>query len=348
MHKLWVTGFATSIGLAGWTNLAVADLFSAKGPVIAILAGDLFLGEAEGHLGGAGTLAIRSQQNAAVSCHGQFTSSAALGGSGQIQCSDGATGTFHFQRLSVMRGYGTGSSSRGSMSFTYGLTAVESESYLNLPAGKMLADSGNKLELVDISPPQAVAQAQDVAPDVLLKGVTSEVIAVIKQDGGIQDGNPTKVAELVETRILPHFDFARMTQIAMGRNWRLATPEQQKALTTEFKTLLVRTYSTALSSYRDQAIEYRPLPAAPGATEVTVKSEVKQPGAHRTTVDYEMEKTPAGWKVYDIKIAGLSLVSTYREGFSTRVRDDGIEGLIKSLSDKNRQGGFKTVNSERY
>src|SRR4029077_18113152 len=140
-----------------------------------------------------------------------------------------------------------------------------------------------------------------------------------------------------------HFDFARMTQTAMGRNWRLATPEQQKALTLEFKTLLVRTYSTALSRYRDQVIEYKPLRAAPDATEVTVKSDVKQSSRERTTIDYDMAKTPAGWKVYDIKIAGVSLVTTYRDTFAGRVRDGGIEGLIKSLSDKNRQGGLKTV-----
>ena len=152
--------------------------------------------------------------------------------------------------------------------------------------------------------------AQDVAPDVLLKAVTSEVIAIIRQDPDIQAGNPAKVAELVETRILPLFDFTRMTQIAVARNWRLATPEQQKALTAEFKTLLVRTYSIALSSYRDQVIEYKPLRAAPGATEVTVKSDVKQPGKERMTIDYDMEKTPAGWKVYDIKIAGISLVTS--------------------------------------
>jgi phospholipid transport system substrate-binding protein len=190
--------------------------------------------------------------------------------------------------------------------------------------------------------------AQDVAPDVLLKAVTLEVTAIIRQDKDIQAGNPAKVADLVETRILPLFDFTRMTQMAAGRNWNLATPGQQQALTTEFKTLLVRTYSAALSSYRDQVIEYKPLHAAPGATEVTVKSDVKQPGKERLTIDYDMEKTPAGWKVYDFKLAGISLVSTYRESFSSRVRDGGIDGLIKSLSDKNRQDGFKTVNSARY
>ena len=382
MYKMGVAGVAAAIGLAGWTNLAVADLFSAKGPVIAILADDLFLGEAEGHLGGAGTFAIRAQRNFAVSCLGQFTSSIALGGSGHMQCSDGATATFHFQRLSLRSGYGAGTFSRGSMSFTYGLTAVESESFLKVPPGKKLAHSGSKLALVDISLPQVaaparavivaqavtvaqtvapaksavvvvvpaktgVAPAQDVAPDVLLKAVTSEVIAVIKQDGDIQDGNPAKVAELVETRILPHFDFAHMTQIAMGHNWRLATLEQQQALTLEFKTLLVRTYSTALSSYRDQVIEYKPLRVAPDATEVTVKSDVKQSGRERMTIDYDMEKTPAGWKVYDIKIAGISLVTAYRDTFASRVRNGGVDGLIKSLSDKNRQDGLKTVNNER-
>jgi phospholipid transport system substrate-binding protein len=186
------------------------------------------------------------------------------------------------------------------------------------------------------------ALAQDVAPDVLLKAVTSEVIASIRQDKDIQAGDLAKVADLVETRILPLFDFTRMTRIAVARNWRLATPEQQEALILEFKTLLVRTYSTALSSYRDQVIEYKPLRLAPDATEVTVRSDMRQSGADRLTIDYDMEKTPAGWKVYDIKIAGVSLVTTYRGTFAGKVRDGGIEGLIKSLSDKNRQGGFKT------
>lgn len=186
------------------------------------------------------------------------------------------------------------------------------------------------------------APAQDVAPDVLLKAVTSEVIAIIRQDKDIQAGDPAKVADLVETRILPLFDFTRMTRIAVARNWRLATAEQQQALTLEFKTLLVRTYSTALSSYRDQVIEYKPLRLTPDATEVTVRSDVRQSGKERMTIDYDMEKTPAGWKVYDVKIAGVSLVTTYRDTFAGRVRDSGIEGLIKSLSDKNRKGGYKT------
>jgi len=190
--------------------------------------------------------------------------------------------------------------------------------------------------------------AQDVAPDVLLISITTEVIAIIRQDKEIQAGNPAKLADLVETRILPHFDFTRMTRMAVARNWRLATPEQQQALTTEFKTLLVHTYSTALSDYRDQEIVYKPLRAAPDATEVTVRSEVRQSGRERLSIDYDVEKSPAGWKVYDIKIAGISLVTTYRDSFAGRVRDGGIEGLIKSLWDKNRQSGIKTVTNERF
>jgi phospholipid transport system substrate-binding protein len=192
-----------------------------------------------------------------------------------------------------------------------------------------------------------VVLAQEVAPDVLVKAVTLEVLAIIREDKDIQAGNPAKVADLVETRILPHFDFTRMTQSAVARNWGVATPEQQGALTFEFKTLLVRTYSTALLNYRDQVIEYRPLRSTPGAIEATVRATVRQPGAERMTLDYDMEKTSAGWKVYDIKIAGISLVTTYRGTFATTVRDSGIEGLIKSLWDKNRQGALKVVSSER-
>ncbi|MFY9317234.1 MAG: ABC transporter substrate-binding protein [Burkholderiales bacterium] len=180
--------------------------------------------------------------------------------------------------------------------------------------------------------------AQDIAPDVLLKTVTAEVLALIRQDMEIQAGNPAKVANLVEARILPHFNFHRMTQIAAARSWPLATPAQQAALTAEFKTLLVRTYSTALSSYRDQVVEFKPLRAAPGDTEVTVKSAIRQPGTAPLTIDYDMEHLATGWKVYDIKIEGVSLVTTYRETFAGIVRERGVDGLIRSLSDKNLAG----------
>ncbi len=195
-----------------------------------------------------------------------------------------------------------------------------------------------------------LSPAQDVGPDVLLKAVTLEVIGIIKQDKDIQAGNPTKLADLVETRILPLFDVFRMTQIAVGRNWRLATAEQRKALTVAFKTLLVRTCSTALSNYRDHIFEFKGLRAAPGDTEVTVKSVVKQSGLEPLTVDYDLEKVAAEWKVYDIKFAGVSLITTFREGFAEKVRDGGVDGLITSLSDKNRQGdaGFKPQQTRSF
>jgi len=183
-----------------------------------------------------------------------------------------------------------------------------------------------------------VLPAQEVGPNAMLQSVTLEVIAAMKQERDLHGGNLKQSASLVETKVLPLFDFPRMTQIAVARNWRLATPDQQTALTTEFKTLLVRTYSMVLSSYRDQVIEFRSMPAAPADTEVTVKSVVKQSGTAPVAIDYDMEKTPAGWKVYNIKVAGVSLVTTYRDSFSEKVRDDGVDGLIKALADKNRQG----------
>jgi hypothetical protein len=149
MRKILVTVLATCIGLAGSSTAAAVELFSATRMVIAILADDLFVGKAEGHLSGAGTLAIHSQKNPALTCLGQFTSSAALGGSGQMQCSDGTTATFHFQRLSVFRGHGVGSFGRGTMSFAYGFTHEEAAPYLKLPEGKTLTHNGTELALVD-------------------------------------------------------------------------------------------------------------------------------------------------------------------------------------------------------
>jgi phospholipid transport system substrate-binding protein len=182
------------------------------------------------------------------------------------------------------------------------------------------------------------SRAQEVAPDALLKEVTLQAIAVIRQDRDIQTGSPTKLADLVETRIQPLFDFSRMTQSAVGRNWRLATPDQQRALTAQFKSLLVRNYSAALSNCHNHVLEFKRLRAAPRDTDVTVKFVVKQSGLERVTLDYDVEKVAAGWKVYDIKFAGVSLITTYRESFAEKVRDEGVDGLIASLSDKNRQG----------
>jgi phospholipid transport system substrate-binding protein len=186
--------------------------------------------------------------------------------------------------------------------------------------------------------------AQDLAPDALLRSVAAEVIDKLNQNQTRQAADPAKVAALVETKILPQFDFAHMTQLAMARNWRLATPEQQRILTEEFKTLLVRTYSNALARYSGEDIVFKQARPASLDTEVTVKSEVKQPGKQAMTLDYQMEKTPQGWKIYDVKVAGVCLVATYRDVFAEKIRDGGVDGLIDFLVDENR-GGSSRFNS---
>lgn len=183
-----------------------------------------------------------------------------------------------------------------------------------------------------------LAFAQELAPDALIKAISEEVIAAIRQDKAIQAGDTRKVADLVEAKILPHFDFRRATQLAMGASWRRATPEQQEQLTREFRTLLVRTYSGALASFRGQVTGFRALRLQPGDTEVTVRSQVKQAGAEPIAIEYDMEKRGAAWKVFDVRVAGMSLVATYRSAFADEVRNHGIEGLIGLLSSKNRHG----------
>jgi phospholipid transport system substrate-binding protein len=182
-----------------------------------------------------------------------------------------------------------------------------------------------------------LAQAQETAPDQLIKTVAQDVLTIIRQDKDIQAGNSKKIVNLVDSKVVPHFNFTHMTQLAMARNWRQASPDQQKALTGEFRTLLVRTYSAALTGYRDQVIDFKPLRSKPEDTEVTVKSEVKQSGTQPVAIDYQLEKTPTGWKVFDVKVGGVSLVTTYRESFASEVRDHGVDGLIKSLATKNRE-----------
>jgi phospholipid transport system substrate-binding protein len=186
------------------------------------------------------------------------------------------------------------------------------------------------------------ALAEESAPDALIRTIAEDVIAAIKHDANLT-GSPDKVAALVEARILPHFDFAHTTRIAMGANWRRATPEQQERLTLEFRTLLVRTYSTAVVNYRDQVIDVKPLRARSEDVQVTVRSEVRQPGAQPMSIDYDMEKTPGGWKIFDIRIAGTSLAATYRDTFAEVVRNYGVDGLIEQLSSRNRQGRPQAV-----
>jgi phospholipid transport system substrate-binding protein len=183
----------------------------------------------------------------------------------------------------------------------------------------------------------ALAPAQDMAPDALAKKVTDEVIVIIRSDKDIQAGNTKKLLDLVEAKILPHFDFTHMTRLAVGVPWRQATAAQQQTLANEFRTLLVHTYTSAFTQYRDQAIEYRPLKLQPGDTEVVVRSVIKQSGGgDPIDVNYSMEKTDKGWKVYDVVIGGISLVQNYRSSFNSEIQKGGIDGLIATLVNKNK------------
>ncbi|MBI3524464.1 MAG: ABC transporter substrate-binding protein [Betaproteobacteria bacterium] len=192
-------------------------------------------------------------------------------------------------------------------------------------------------------PAAAGAQAalSNLAPDALIKQVTSEVLEVVRKDKDIQSGDRQKVIDLVEAKVLPNFDFSRMTQLAMARDWRAATPSQQKAMTDAFRTLLVRTYSKALTEYKNQVIEFKPFALKAGETEVKVRTQVIQSGAKPISLDYYLEKQAQGWKVVDIEVGGISLVTNYRDSFASEVKSGGVDGLIKSLQAKNRDAEAK-------
>ncbi|MBK8399856.1 MAG: ABC transporter substrate-binding protein [Propionivibrio sp.] len=167
--------------------------------------------------------------------------------------------------------------------------------------------------------------------------MTDEVLIIVRHDKDIQNGNSKKAIELVETKVLPNFNFQHMTALAMGRDWNKATPEQKKRLAEEFKTLLVRTYSNALTGYKDQTVRFKPTKMQNGDTDVDVKTEILQPGSKPIQLDYSMEKLADGWKVYDVVVAGVSLVSNYRNTFNQEVRANGVEGLIQMIDAKNKQ-----------
>jgi phospholipid transport system substrate-binding protein len=177
---------------------------------------------------------------------------------------------------------------------------------------------------------------QSTPPDVLIKMVVTEVMATVKADPDIQKGNIPKIVDLVEKKIVPYTDMRRTTEMAMGPNWKKATPEQQAQLTSEFKNLLIRTYSGALSQLRDQTVQFKALRAAPDDKEVVVKTVVLGRG-DPVPLDYRLEKTANGWKVYDMNILGVWLVEAYRNQFSNQISQNGIEGLVKFLQDRNKQ-----------
>jgi phospholipid transport system substrate-binding protein len=181
----------------------------------------------------------------------------------------------------------------------------------------------------------AAALAQE-APDALVKRVADEVLAIIKSDKEVQQGNQAKVVELAEQKVLPHFDFERMTRLAVGRNWSQASDAQKQALIKEFRTLLVRTYSSSLSAYRNQTIEVKPTRATAQDKDTVVRTEIKQQGGPPIPIDYSMEKADNQWKVYDVVIDGASLVTTYRGTFNDQVQRGGVDGLVKALQERNR------------
>lgn len=181
----------------------------------------------------------------------------------------------------------------------------------------------------------------DMAPDVLVKQTADDVLAIVKNDKDIQAGNQQKLFAVVEEKILPNFDFDRVCRMVLGKNWKSASPEQQALFQKEFRSLLLRTYATALGKYRDQVIEYRPMQTDASEKNVTVKTQIIQKGGQPIAVDYSLVKGPAGWKVYDITIESVSLVTNYRSQFSSEIRQNGLDSLNKKLADKNAAAEVK-------
>jgi phospholipid transport system substrate-binding protein len=179
-------------------------------------------------------------------------------------------------------------------------------------------------------------RAQAPSPDVLVRNTTEEVLTIVRNDKDIKAGKVDRIVNLIEEKVAPHFDFARMTRLAVGRAWRDATPPQREALIKEFRSLLVRSYSAAFTAYTGVSVEYRPFRFNPGDTEATVQTLIKMPGgAEPITVDYDMALTPNGWKVYDVRVAGASLIINYRNLFALEIDRGGIDGLIKGLVNRN-------------
>ncbi|MCL2525262.1 MAG: ABC transporter substrate-binding protein [Betaproteobacteria bacterium] len=182
------------------------------------------------------------------------------------------------------------------------------------------------------------------APNEMVQQVSDEVLDILRKDPDIKNGSTAKLLELVDQKVLPHFNFTRMTALAVGKDWRKASPAQQQQLAEQFKTLLVRTYANALTSYRDQKLVIRPFRMKPEETDVLIRTEIQQPGNKPVALDYSLEQRDGVWKVYDVTVAGISLVTNYRDQFAQEVRNGGIDGLIASLVAKNRSleaGGKK-------
>jgi phospholipid transport system substrate-binding protein len=180
------------------------------------------------------------------------------------------------------------------------------------------------------------APSAQAAPDVLVRALATDVLDTIRADKSLQTGDPAKLNELVDKKILPYVNFEKMTQLAVGRGWRQATPEQRQALTREFRTLLVRTYSGAVSQVRDHQVQLRPFRMAVSDTDVVVRTNAVASKGDPIQIDYRLEKTEAGWKIYDVNVLGVWLVENYRNAFASEISQGGVDGLIKSLSERNR------------
>lgn len=180
----------------------------------------------------------------------------------------------------------------------------------------------------------------ETGPDALVKQTAEEVLTIIKNDKEIQAGNQQKLFAVAQEKILPNFDFDRVCRMVLGKNWKIATPDQQAAFQKEFRSLLLRTYATALSKYKNQVIEYKPMRAVTSSNNVSVKTQIVQAGGQPIEVDYTLFKGDSGWKVYDIVIENVSLVTNYRSQFSNEIRQNGLDSLIKKLADKNKSAGL--------
>jgi phospholipid transport system substrate-binding protein len=191
------------------------------------------------------------------------------------------------------------------------------------------------------------APASAEAPDMLVKRISNDVIDTVKADKDIQSGNSRKIMDLVNAKILPYVDAEKMTSLAAGRFWRQATPEQQKALSEEFRTLLVFTYSGALSQIRNETVEFKPFRADPADPEVEVRSQVNLTRGEPITLNYRLTKTPAGWKIFDINVLGAWLVETYKGTFASEINKSGVDGLIKRLHDRNQQLANKPLKAPK-
>ena len=193
----------------------------------------------------------------------------------------------------------------------------------------------------------ANAIAATEAPDALIKRISTDVIDTAKADKEIQAGNQKRVMDLVESKILPHVDFQRMTALAAGRFWRQATPEQQQQLSNEFKTLLIFTYSGALSQIKNETVEFKPLRADPADQEVEVRSQVNVTRGEPIQLNYRLSKSGTGWKIFDINVLGAWLVETYKGTFAAEINKSGIDGLIKALAERNKKLASKPVKAAK-